>query len=148
MRSALKGVKVLYRFSLGWARYTRGVRERYKLLMTPAHRGFFTPWLAYVVFVATAFRWQTDLLLLAVLLWRRCETPSISRLEHEVLWLPVAMALAIAVMMISLIPVQRGYLRAVPLWISEALVTLIPISALMTLIGLGFYWIDLKTACG
>jgi len=50
-------------------------------------------------------------------------------------------------MMVSLIPVQKGYLKAVPLWIGEALVTLLPISAVMTLIGLGFYWIDMKNAC-
>ena len=139
---------MLYRVRLAWDRYARGVRERYKLLMTPAHRGFFVPWLAYVIFVAAAFRWQTDLLLLGVLVKRRCETPSIPRLEHEALYLPIVMALAIAIMMISLIPVQKGYLRAVPLWIAEALVTLLPISAAVTVVGLGFYWIGLGSACG
>jgi hypothetical protein len=116
--------------------------------MTPAHRGFFVPWLAYVIFVAVTFRWQTDLLLLGFLVWQRCATPSIARLDHEAMYLPIAMALAIAVMMISLIPVQKGYLRAVPLWIVEALATLLPISAVMTLLALAFYWADLKIACG
>ena len=106
------------------------------------------PWLAFVVFVAVTLRWQTDLLLLGVLVLRHCTTPSIARLEHEGLYLPVAMALAIIVMMISLIPVQKGYLRAVPMWIAEAFFTLLPFSAILTLIGIGFYWIELKTACG
>lgn len=137
-----------YRLRLAWERYLTGVSQRYKLLMTPGHRGFFVPWLAYLIFVAVAFRWETDLMLLAVLVVRKCQTPSILRLDNEGLYLPIAMALAIAVMMLSLIPVQKGYLRAVPLWIAEALVTLLPISAAMTLIGLGFYWVDLKTTCG
>jgi hypothetical protein len=144
----LNGHGVLYRLRLAWADYVKGIRERYKLLMTPTHRGFFTPWLAYVVFVAVTFRWQTDLLLLSALVARHCVTPSIERLEHEVLYLPIAMALAIIIMMVSLIPVQKGYLRAVPMWMAEAFVTLIPISIVLTLIGLSFYWIDLKTACG
>jgi hypothetical protein len=147
-RGTLNRSTVMYRLKLAWAGYLAGVRERYKLLMTPGHRGFFMPWLAYIVFVAVTLRWQTDLLLLGVLVVRHCMTPSIARLEHEALYLPVAMALAILIMMVSLIPVQRGYLRAVPMWIAEAFVTLLPFSALLTLIGLGFYWIDLKAACG
>ena len=139
---------MLYRLKLAWARYLADVRERYKLLMTPGHRGFFMPWLAFLVFVAVTLRWQTDLLLLGVLVLRRCATPSIARLEHEGLYLPVAMALAIIVMMVSLIPVQKGYARAVPMWIAEAFVTLLPFSAILTLIGIGFYWVDLKSACG
>lgn len=131
-----------------WAEYTKGVRERYKLLMTPAHRGFFIPWLSYAVFVAIAFRWQTDLLLLAFLRWRHCVTPSIGRLQHEALYLPIAMVLAIMIMTVALLPVQKGYLRAIPLWIAEAFVTLVPISVIMTLLGLAFYWVDMKYACG
>jgi hypothetical protein len=124
-----------------------GVRERYKLLMTPAHRGFFLPWLAYLAFVAVAFRWETDLMLLGAFVLRACHTPSMARLEREGLVLPAVMALAIIVMMVSLIPVQKGYARAVPLWTGEALLTLLPISAAMTLLGLAFYWTDLKHAC-
>ncbi len=139
---------MLFRLRLQWEKYVQGIRERYRLLMTPAHRGFFVPWLAYIVFVAVAFRWETDLMLLGVLVLRKCETPSIARLDSEGLYLPLAMLLAITIMMVSLIPVQKGYLRAVPVWIAEALVTLLPISAAMTLVGLGFYWADLKTACG
>jgi hypothetical protein len=139
---------VLYRLSLRWDKYTRGVRERYKLLMAPTHRGFFIPWLAYAIFVAVAFRWQTDLLLLLILTLRHCVTPSIDRLQREGLYLPIAMALAIIVMMVALLPVQKGYLRAIPAWIAEALVTIFPISIIMTLLGLAFYWVDLKYACG
>lgn len=139
---------MVYRFKRAWSAYLDGFRERYKLLMTPGHRGFFMPWLAYIVFVAVTLRWQTDLLLLGVLVLRHCVTPSILRLEHEVLYLPAAMALAIIVMMVSLIPVQKGYLRAVPTWIAEAFVTLLPISTILTLIGLAFYWMDLRAACG
>jgi len=144
----LKRNVVLYRLRLGWAGYLVGVRERYKLLMSPGHRGFFMPWLAYIIFVAVTLRWQTDVWLLGVLVVRHCMTPSIARLEHEALYLPLAMALAIIIMMVSLIPVQQGYLRAVPMWIAEAFVTILPVSAFLTLIGLGFYWIDLKAACG
>ena len=125
----------------------QGVRERYKLLMTPAHRGFFVPWLAYIAFVAVAFRWETDLMLLAVFVVHACNTPSLARLEREAVVLPAMMALAIVLMMVSLIPVQKGYARAVPLWIGEALLTLLPVSAVMTLLGLAFYWTDLKYAC-
>ena len=139
---------MLYRLSLRWESYIRGVRERYKLLMTPTHRGFFIPWLAYALFVALAFRWQTDLMLLAVLTLRHCMTPSIDRLQREGLFLPLVMVLAIIVMTVALLPVQKGYLRAIPAWIGEALVTLLPISAIMTLLGLAFYWVDLKYACG
>lgn len=139
---------MLYRLSLRWESYIRGVRERYKLLMTPTHRGFFIPWLAYALFVALAFRWQTDLMLLAVLTLRHCMTTAIDRLQREGLFLPLVMALAIIVMTIALLPVQKGYLRAIPSWIAEALVTLLPISAIMTLLGLAFYWVDLKYACG
>jgi len=138
---------IQYRLRRLWARYLDGVRERYRLLMTPTHRGFFLPWLAYLVFVAVAFRFETDLMLLAVLVIHACDTPSMARLEHEGLVLPLLMVLAIVVMMVSLIPVQKGYARAVPLWIGEALLTLLPISAVMTLIGLAFYWTDLKYAC-
>ena len=138
---------MLYRLRLAWERYAAGVRQRYKLLMTPGHRGFFVPWLAYLVFVAITLRWETDAMLLGVLVLHKCDTPSIARLSNEALYLPAAMAVAIAVMMLSLIPVQKGYVRAVPLWIAEALVTLLPISAAMTLLGLAFYWTDLKTAC-
>jgi hypothetical protein len=124
-----------------------GIRERYKLLSTPAHRGFFLPWLAYLVFVAVAFRWETDLMLLGAFVLHACNTPSMARLEREGFGLPAVMALAIVVMMVSLIPVQKGYARAVPLWVGEALLTLLPISAAMTLLGLAFYWTDLKYAC-
>lgn len=144
---ALERDEMLYSLRLAWEKYVTGVRQRYTLLMTPGHRGFFIPWLAYLTFVAIAFRWQTDLMLLSVLVLRKCDTPSIARLAGEGQYLPLAMAGAIIVMMISLIPVQKGYARAVPLWIAEALVTLLPISAAMTLLGLGFYWIDLKNAC-
>ena len=139
--------RMLYRLRLGWDRYAAGVRQRYKLLMTPGHRGFFIPWLAYLVFVAIALRWETDTMLLGVLALHKCNTPSIARLSSEALYLPAAMALAITVMMLSLVPVQKGYARAVPLWIAEALVTLLPISAALTLLGLAFYWADLKIAC-
>ncbi len=147
-RAALNAISVLYRLNLAWAKYVQGIRERYKLLMTPGHRGFFVPWLAYLIFIAITFRWETDLMLLGVLIVNHCTTPSSARLQGEVRYLPIAMALAIAVMMISLIPVQKGYLKAVPSWIGEALLTLLPISALMTLIGVGFYWVDLRAACG
>jgi hypothetical protein len=136
-----------YRLRLAWERYLTGVGQRYKLLMTPGHRGFFIPWLAYLAFVAIAFRWQTDLMLLGVLVLHKCDTPAIARLTREGQILPLAMLLAIVIMMVALIPVQKGYMRAVPLWIAEALVTLLPISATLTLIGLGFYWVDLKNAC-
>ena len=139
---------MLYRARLRWDQYVQGVRERYKLLMTPAHRGFFVPWLAYVIFVAVTFRWETDVLLLAALALRRCHTPSIVRLDGEAMYLPIAMAFAIGIMMISLIPVQKGYLRVVPVWIVEALVTLAPISLALTALGLAFYWADLNAACG
>jgi hypothetical protein len=139
---------VLYRLSLRWEHYIRGVRERYKLLMSPMHRGFFIPWLAYAIFVAVAFRWQTDLLLLLILTLRHCVTPATDRLQREGLYLPFAMALAIIVMTIALLPVQKGYLRAIPAWIGEALITLLPISVILTLIGLAFYWVDFKYACG
>ena len=115
--------------------------------MTPAHRGFFVPWLAYLVFVALAFRWETDLMLLGVLAAHHCDTPAIARLTREGQFLPVGMILAIAILMLSLIPVQKGYARAVPFWVAEALLTLLPISAVMTLLGLAFYWMDLKAAC-
>jgi len=138
---------MLYRLRLAWDRYLAGVRQRFALLISPGRRGFFIPWLAYFIFVAIAFRWQTDLMLLGVLVLHQCDTPATARLAAEARYLPLAMALAIIVMMVSLIPVQKGYLKAVPLWIGEALVTLLPISAVMTLIGLGFYWIDMKNAC-
>src|ERR1700680_1806311 len=89
-RGTLNRNVVLYRLKLGWAGYLAGVRERYKLLMTPGHRGFFMPWLAYILFVAVTLRWQADVLLLGVLVVRHCLTPSIARLEHEALYLPLA----------------------------------------------------------
>lgn len=138
---------IQYRLRRLWTRYIEGIRERYQLLMTPAHRGFFLPWLAYIAFVAIAFRWETDLMLLAVFVAHACNTPSLGRLQREGMVLPAVMALAIVVMMVSLIPVQKGYARAVPTWIGEALLTLLPVSAVMTLLGLAFYWNDLKYAC-
>jgi hypothetical protein len=115
--------------------------------MTPAHRGFFVPWLAYAAFIAVAFRWETDLCLLLFFQWRHCTTPAIARLTHEGLYLPIVMALVIIVMMVSLLPVQKGYLQVIPLWVGEALLTLLPISLVLTLLGLAFYWVDLKYSC-
>jgi len=137
-----------YRFKLWWLHYTAGVRERYKLLMTPAHPGFFLPWVSYVVFVAAALRWQIDVFLLLILLWRHCVTPSTSRLEHEIEWLPLVMAGGVAIMALTLLPKQKEYARAIPLWIGEAFATLLPIALILAMGGLLFFWFELRSACG
>jgi MFS superfamily sulfate permease-like transporter len=137
-----------FRLSRLWSGYLRGVRERYALLTTPAHPGFFLAWFGYAVFVAATLRWFIDLLLLAVLVWRRCETPSIPRLEHETRWIPIVMLAGVAVMALTLLSKQRGYARAIPGWIAEALVTLAPIAVVLALAGLAFFWSDLGAACG
>ncbi len=138
---------MIYRFALFWSKYTQGVRERYRLLMTPAHPGFFLPWLGYAVFVAATLRWLIDFFLLLLLVWRRCETPSIARLGHELRWIPLIMAAGIAIMALTLLPKQKAYARAIPLWIGEACVTLLPISLVLAVVGLSFFWVDLRYAC-
>lgn len=136
-----------YRFALWWSHYTRGVRERYRLLMTPAHPGFFLPWLGYALFIAATLRWLIDVILLLVLLGRGCDTPSIARLEHETTWIPMIMLLGIGLMAVTLLPKQKGYVRVIPLWIGEAVITLLPVSFVLAIVGLSFFWFDLRYAC-
>lgn len=136
-----------FRLARLWSGYATGVRERYALLMTPAHPGFFLPWLGYATFVAASLRWFIDLTVLGVLVWRRCATPSIPRLQHESAWIPIVMAAGIALMTVTLLPKQRGYARAIPLWIGEALLTIAPIAVALGLIGLSFFWTELRAAC-
>lgn len=137
-----------FRLSRWWSRYVLGVRERYALLMTPAHPGFFLPWLGYAVFVAATLRWFIDLVVLVVLIWRQCETPSIPRLQHEIRWIPLIMIAGVALMALTLLPKQRSYARAIPSWIGEALVTIAPIAVVLAFIGLALFWAALGAACG
>jgi hypothetical protein len=138
---------VRFRLTRIWSHYRNGIRERYALLMTPAHPGFFLPWLGYAAFVAATLRWFIDLAVLGVLTLRGCQTPSITRLQHEVRWIPLVMAGGVLIMALTLLPKQRGYARAIPLWIGETLLTLAPIALVLALLGLSFFWFDLRSAC-
>jgi hypothetical protein len=136
-----------FRLTQAWSAYARGVRERYALLVTPAHPGFFFAWLGYAVFVAATLRWFIDLVVLAVLVVRHCQTPSIPRLQHEVRWIPFAMLGGVAVMALTLLNKQHAYARAIPAWVVEALITLAPIAIVLALVGLSFFMSYLGSAC-
>jgi hypothetical protein len=136
-----------YRLERWWSSYVHGIVQRYALLTTPSQPGFFLAWLGYVMFVAATLRWFIDLFLLGFLAWRRCETPSIARLEREVVWIPAFMLAGVVIMASTLLSKQTGYARAIPAWVGEALATLAPIALLLVLVGLSIFWVDLRYAC-
>jgi hypothetical protein len=136
-----------YRLERWWSSYVSGVLQRYALLTTPGQPGFFLAWLGYVTFVAATLRWFIDLFLLVFLLWRRCETPSIARLEREILWIPAFMLAGIVIMASTLLSKQTGYARAIPVWVGEALATLAPIALVLAVVGLTIFWVDLRFTC-
>jgi hypothetical protein len=130
-----------------WSMYVRGLLARYAFLTSPSQPGFFLAWLGYAVFVAATLRWLIDVFVLAFLQWRRCQIPSIGRLEHEVQSIPGLMLLGAAVMASALVAKQTAYVRVVPLWMVETFVTLLPIALVLALAGLSFLWVDLRSVC-
>lgn len=130
-----------------WSNYVRGVRDRYRLLMTPAHPGFALPWLAYGLFVAVMLRWQIDAFLLAAMHLRHCVSAGAARLENEVEWLPLVMLVSVGIMCVTLLPKQKDYARAIPRWVAETAVTLVPVSLIMTCTGLVVFWNAMRAAC-
>jgi hypothetical protein len=115
--------------------------------MTPMHPGFFLPWLGYAAFIAAALRWFIDIFLLVFLVWRECQTPSIPRLEREVSLIPWFMIAGVGLMVITLLPKQKAYARAIPVWIGEALLALVPIALVFAIFGLALFSAALRYAC-
>jgi hypothetical protein len=138
---------VRYRVARWWSGYVHGVRQRYAFLMTPGQPGFFVAWLGYAVYVAATLRWLIDLLVLAFLRWHECQTPSLARLRSEIEWLPAFMIVGVVIMGLALVSKQTGYVRVIPMWVTETFVTLLPIALVLVAAGLGFFWVDLRYAC-